>query len=122
MQRDLFQEFDLVETPAMEKGQATVWQCHWCGTLVAHPKTTKPATCPSCEHPDRGWTHVERTGSRYAGPFRAKPKHGMQLSKCYGGCGGLVATNYDDIGTCSVCGDAVCPECFQARHQPCEEG
>lgn len=86
-QRDLFEQYDLLPTPAMESGDSTVWQCHWCGTLVCQPRIDKPALCPCCQLDDGGWTKIEAVGGRYAGPFRdpymVTQKHSAQAFAAY---------------------------------------
>jgi hypothetical protein len=43
-------------TPAMERGDQTVWQHSHCGTVVVSPSgRPKPGACPCCERPDAPW-------------------------------------------------------------------
>lgn len=75
-QLELFPDLCLRQTPAMAKGSAPskVWQCAWCGSLVAIPSGTSATppkredACPGCGHTDGWW--AQRIGEAGVGPFK----------------------------------------------------
>ena len=59
-------------TPALERGDAALWQCDYCGALLEtmgtlhaadQTRTRKPSgPCPSC-HRDQGWRRQQHSWS-----------------------------------------------------------
>lgn len=45
-------------TPAMKRGEQTVWQCTWCGAVLVRPSDWADATlhaCPVCNSTTGWW-------------------------------------------------------------------
>jgi hypothetical protein len=53
-------ELDLEPTPAMLKGQQSVFQCSECGTVVVQPRPAahKLGPCPSCLRSPSWWAQT----------------------------------------------------------------
>ena len=72
-QPSLFAGIEVRPTPAIDAGQASVWGCRWCGSIVYRTDgTAKPGACACCQHADTSWYRVDEPGrgsGHYEGPF-----------------------------------------------------
>lgn len=61
----------LTNTIAVERGDASVYQCGYCGAIICTPNLRKPTgSCPACDQ-DHGWWKQETP----VGPFRLILSH-----------------------------------------------
>ncbi|SDK21296.1 hypothetical protein SAMN05428985_10343 [Nocardioides sp. YR527] len=54
-----WEPLEVVPTPAMRRGEQSLFQCSWCGCVVVQPRpiTRRLGACPSCDHdPVEWWT------------------------------------------------------------------